>query len=102
MKYILIGLMLMSTAVSADYLTKDSGEVCSIPEGFNTAPYDSDFNLKGMSEDCTFPHEAAVASFVKAIEALKETGLEYPLCEDGGLVFGPTIQEYPCYELITD
>ena len=102
MKYLLVGLMFIAAAASADYLTKDNGAVCSIPEGFNTAPYNADFNLKGMAEGCTFPHEKAVADFLKAWARVVETGLEYPICTDGQLVLGPTIPVRPCYKLITD
>jgi hypothetical protein len=102
MKYLPIVLMLISAAVSADYLTKDSGEVCTIPDGFNTAPYSADFNLKGMADMCEFPQEAAVNAFLEAIKLLQETGLEHPICVDGGLVFGPTTEVRPCYQLLED
>jgi hypothetical protein len=104
MKFLLTVMMMAFVQLAvADYLTKDSGEVCTIPDGFNTAPYDVDFNLKGLSEGCTFPHEGAVAAFVEAIENLQETGLKHPICEDeDGLVFGPSIAVRPCYQLIED
>ena len=100
MKYLMIALMMVSTAASADYLTKDTGEVCSIPEGYNTAPYDTDFNLKGMREECEFPHVAFTVAFVKAIENLKETGLEHPICTSQLSFGGPPVR--PCYQLIED
>jgi hypothetical protein len=85
----------------ADYLTEDNGAVCSIPDGFNTAPYDRFYNIKGKANDvCEFPGEVLIAIFLKAISTPKDI----VLCEpERGLVVSPgPVLVRPCYRLITE
>ena len=84
-------------ALGQDILINEEGVTCNIPDGFNNAPYSTDYNLKGMEEFCDFPHEAVIANFLKVIARLKETGLVHPICVD--VDFGPPPT---CYKLINE
>jgi hypothetical protein len=97
MKLPMIALLLVSTAVSADYLTKDSGQVIHIPEGYNACAYDEQYNPRGVDEDGNFP----IAPLVEAITgklAACEIATDFPTEAEcmGGLVLGPALPDPRC------
>ena len=76
----------------ADFLTRDNGEVCEVPEQYNAAPFDATFNLFGLSvEGCGFPWQELTRAIAEAqpdpvgppVEAL-----DAPLCEDAAINLG--------------
>jgi hypothetical protein len=96
MKKIAFVLVLISPWATADYLTRENGEVCSIPEGYNAAPFHPKYNIFGIGENCSFP-------LVKLLEDQKgeqcdKHVLQYPICETG-LTISPGIAR-PCYKLM--
>ncbi len=98
---VLIAASLILTAVvvyAQDTLVRD-GATCDIPMGYNSAPYSEDFNVRGMDEFCAFP----TLVWEIAIRELLEDYIppDLPECESG-LVFGPAIPVFPCYELVTE
>jgi hypothetical protein len=95
MKKFIALVALLSPLAAADYLTRENGEVCSIPEGYNAAPFHPKYNIYGIGENCSFPLQ-------KLLEDQKGTQcdqhvLQYPVCQTG-LVISPGISR-PCYEL---
>ena len=86
-------------AWSQDVLVRD-GATCDVPDGFNTATYDKDYNLKGMGEFCVFPHQKVVSAFKDAIDDLRDQaeGNCPVLPECGGLVIGPGGTGFPCVQ----
>ena len=98
---VLIAISVLLTAVvvyGQDTLVRD-GATCDIPEGYNTAPYSADFNTRGMGEFCVFPARPFAEGFKAYLESF--TPPDLPECESG-LVFGPAIQVFPCYEVVTE
>jgi len=95
----LIAAILISPLAIADFLTEDNGAVCSIPDGYNTAPFSMDFNIRGKAVDsCKFPG----VPFVDAVEAALGCTIDIPICVDDELVVSPGIGIRPCYKLIEE
>jgi len=68
LKIILMSFLLAGTA-SADFLTKDNGQVISIPEGYNAAPYDKQWNPRGVNEEGNFPSKAFADALAEKFNA---------------------------------
>jgi hypothetical protein len=82
----------LSMSASADFLTRDSGEVITIPDGYNTGPYHARYNLQGMSAEGTFPGKALVDAFIFQLSLV-----DFPDEEDcTGLVIAPTVRDPRC------
>ncbi len=89
---------LSMSAFAQDTLVRD-GATCDISEGYNSAPYSAEYNSRGMSEFCVFPAQPWVDAFTKLLDGY--TPPDLPECADG-LVIGPAVPVYPCYEVIED
>jgi hypothetical protein len=97
MKLPMIALLLVSTAVSADYLTKDSGQVIHIPEGYNACAYDEQYNPRGLNDAGEFPGAPLIDAITGKLQAC-EIATDFPTeaeCQ-GGLVIGPATPDPRC------
>ena len=92
-----VAVTLSMSAFAQDTLVRD-GATCDIPEGYNSAPHSTEYNSRGMSEFCVFPAKGWVDAFTELLESY--TPPDLPEC--AGLVIGPAIPVYPCYEVIED
>lgn len=110
-------LLVFSGIAQADYLTRDNGQVVTIPENSNAAPFHIQLNPFGVTEDGSFPAKQLIDGFVEqTIEATVRECFEsdseprpsvcdiiqenYEVApkdcgEPGELVVGPTL---PCPE----
>jgi hypothetical protein len=108
MKTILLQLLailaLTSAGVSADYLTKDSGQVIPIPDGYNACEYDKMYNAKGYDpETGEFPAKPFADAFLKYLKAQNDkveacaAGENFPTYDEcHGLVISPNIRDVRC------
>ncbi len=99
----LIALALLSTAVgmahAEDILIRD-GAACSLPEGFNVAPFDPLYNPNGMSDFCVFPFVPLKEALQKKLDGIT-TLPDLPECAGSQLSVSPGggPEVFPCYEV---
>jgi hypothetical protein len=91
MKLILILMaLLISLSARADYLTKDSGQVITIPRDYNACAYDEQYNPRGFDEDGNFPLMPLVEAITGKLAAC-ELSTSFPTkqeCDTRKLVTG--------------
>ena len=95
-----VGLAVAAPLVSADTFITGEGASCGIPEGFNNGPYDPVWNSKGMSPFCVFPAKPLADAIQEQLENNGCSRSAPPLPECGALVVSPSMQEYPCYQVV--
>jgi hypothetical protein len=83
----------LSAGATADFLTRDNGQVVTIPDGYNAGPYHKTYNTRGMSDAGTFPGKPWIDAFIFRLSLV-----DFPSAEDcePKLVLGTTIPDPRC------
>jgi hypothetical protein len=83
----------LSMGVTADYLTRDNGQVVTIPDNYNAGPYHKLYNARGMNEAGKFPGKPWIDAFIFRLSLV-----DFPSAEDcePQLVLGPTVPDPRC------
>jgi hypothetical protein len=92
---LLVALPVLASEPVIDRVYMENGATCSVPTGFNVAPYDETWNNRGMSEFCVFP----TLVWVEAIQQFLSDYVAPDLPECDTLVVSPSVQVFPCYEI---
>lgn len=92
-------LVLIALPAMADTLVRE-GATCDVPDNYNTATFNGDYNIRGMGEFCEFPLRPLIDAINDKLEDCEQSPPEIPECET--LVISPTIPVYPCYVIRTE
>jgi hypothetical protein len=100
MRSLILSLILITPVVFAQDILIRDGATCDIPDKYNAAAFDGQYNAWGMGEFCVFPFKPLVDAINKKLDNCEATPPEIPEC--GGLVISPSVAVFPCYEIRTE